>query len=72
MKIFVIIPVFNRVKCTINCIKSLNIAIKEFDFEYGEEFVTNLMNVLDKEKNEGEKNVDFERRILKDLEKYVD
>lgn len=42
--------------------------IKEFDIEYTEEFVNNLMELLDKEKDEGEKNVDFERRILKDLE----
>jgi uncharacterized protein YpuA (DUF1002 family) len=45
--------------------------VKEFDIEYSEEFVNNLMVLLDKEKDEGEKNIDFERRLLKDLEKYV-
>tara|TARA_Y100000034_G_C6900589_1_gene416404 strand:+ start:1 stop:1152 length:1152 start_codon:yes stop_codon:yes gene_type:complete len=42
--------------------------VKEFDIEYSEEFVNNLMELLDKEKNEGEKNADFERRLLRDLE----
>jgi len=45
--------------------------VKEFDLSYSEEFVNNLMELLNKEKNEGEKNVDFERRILKDLEKVL-
>ena len=42
--------------------------IKEFKSDYDEEFIVNLMNALDKEKDEGEKNVDFERRLLKDAE----
>jgi hypothetical protein len=45
--------------------------IKEFEFDYDEEFVVNLMNTLDKEKDEGEKNVDFERRLLNDLENII-
>ena len=45
--------------------------IKEFKLNYDEEFVRNLMNLLDKEKDEGERNIDFERRLLKDLEKYT-
>ena len=30
------------------------------------------MKNLDKEKNEGEKNTDFEKRILKDAEKIIE
>src|SRR3989344_627921 len=42
--------------------------IKDFNLDFNEEFVINLMKVLDKEKDEGEKNADFERRLLKELE----
>ena len=42
--------------------------IKEFNLEYDDEFIKNLMNLLNKEKDEGEKNIDFERRLLKDIE----
>ena len=45
--------------------------IKEFKLDYNEEFVVNLMNALDKEKNEGERNIDFEKRLLKDIEGFL-
>ena len=45
--------------------------IKEFKFDYSEEFIINLMNALDKEKDEGERNVDFERRLLNDLKNFL-
>ena len=41
---------------------------EDFNLDFNEEFVINLMKVLDKEKDEGEKNADFERRLLKELE----
>ncbi len=34
-------------------------------------FIKEIMKLLDKEKDEGEKNVDFENRILKDAEKII-
>ncbi len=36
------------------------------------EFVREIIKLLDKEKNEGEKNIDFEKRILKDTEKIIE
>ena len=45
--------------------------IKEFKLDYNEEFVVNLMNALDKEKNEGERNIDFEKRLLKEIEGFL-
>ena len=45
--------------------------INEFKFDYSNDFIFELINSLDKEKDEGEKNVDFERRLLKDLEKIL-
>jgi len=45
--------------------------IKGLKLEYNEEFIKNLMNALDKEKDEGERNADFERRLLKDIEKIL-
>lgn len=45
--------------------------IKEFKLDYDEKFIINLMGLLDKEKDEGEKNVDFERRVLKDIEEIL-
>jgi len=46
--------------------------IKEFNLNYDEGLITELMNALDNEKNEGERNADFERRLLKDLEKFIE
>lgn len=46
--------------------------INEFKFDYSNEFISELIHSLDKEKDEGEKNVDFERRLLKDLEKILE
>jgi len=43
--------------------------VKEISFE--REFVENLIKILDSEKDEGEKNVDFENRIIKDFEKLI-
>tara|TARA_Y100000034_G_C6907867_1_gene421889 strand:+ start:1403 stop:2554 length:1152 start_codon:yes stop_codon:yes gene_type:complete len=45
--------------------------VKEFELNYDEEFVKNLMEVLDKEKDEGEKNIDFERRLIKDVNEVL-
>ncbi|MEK6937383.1 MAG: exonuclease SbcCD subunit D [Nanoarchaeota archaeon] len=36
------------------------------------QFIKEIMNLLDKEKNEGEKSMDFEKRILKDTEKILE
>ena len=36
------------------------------------EFVKEIISLLDKEKNEGEKNIDFEKRVLKDSEKILE
>ena len=36
------------------------------------QYIKEIMSLLDKEKNEGEKNVDFEGRILKDTEKIIE
>ena len=47
-----------------------NEIIKEFETDYGSEHIIELMNALDKEKGEGERNSDFERRLLKDLERF--
>ena len=45
--------------------------IKEFKLDYNEEFIVNMMNALDKEKNEGERNIDFEKRLLKEIEGFL-
>ncbi|MBU2634089.1 MAG: DNA repair exonuclease [Nanoarchaeota archaeon] len=37
------------------------------NLEFKEELVFSLMDVLSKEKHEGEKNIDFEKRLLKDI-----
>src|SRR3989344_5233187 len=39
--------------------------------EFNEDFIKNLINILDKEKGEGEKNSDFELRILKDCKSLI-
>ncbi len=36
------------------------------------QFIKEIMTLLDKEKDEGEKNIDFEKRILKDTEKLLE
>ncbi len=45
-----------------------NIENKEKDIQ----FVKEIMKILDKEKDEGEKNTDFEKRIVKDAEKVLE
>ena len=45
--------------------------IKEFKLDNNEEFIVNMMNALDKEKNEGERNIDFEKRLLKEIEGFL-
>ena len=46
--------------------------IKENSKELSEDFILNLMRLLDKEKNEGEKNMDFENRIWKEAEAVLE
>ena len=36
------------------------------------QYIKEIMNLLDKEKDEGEKNIDFEGRVLKDTEKILE
>ena len=43
--------------------------VKDIDFD--KKFVENLIVILDKEKDEGEKNTDFENRIVKDFERIL-
>ena len=47
--------------------------INEFGIvDYDKDFITELMNALNKEKDEGERNIDFEGRLLKDIEKFLE
>jgi len=43
--------------------------VKDIDFD--KKFVENLIVILDKEKDEGEKNTDFENRIVNDFERIL-
>lgn len=45
--------------------------IKENIGDLTEEFINKLMKLLDKEKEEGEKNIDFENRVWKDFEEVI-
>lgn len=47
------------------------IKIKEFGKEEERKFTDDLINVLDKEKEDGEKNSDFEARLVKDMERVL-
>jgi hypothetical protein len=49
--------------------KDISEFVKDIDFD--KDFVENLIVILDKEKDEGEKNNDFENRIVKDFEKII-
>lgn len=47
------------------------IKIKDFTKEKERQFTNDLIETLDKEKEEGEKNQDFENRLIKDLNKLL-
>jgi len=48
--------------------------VKEFNKEkiFDDKVILDLMNVLDKEKEEGERIVDFEERVIKDIKKLLE
>ena len=48
-------------------------SIKEISSDkFKEDFIKNLISLLDKEKKDGEKNIDFENRIVSEIQKIID
>lgn len=49
-----------------------NLIKEHSNIEFNEDFIVKLIKLLDKEKNEGEKNADFENRVWMDFEKNLE